>query len=281
MALKSVQEFSWSVGVKNQAACLIEVNSWLIPDGPKGAKGSQFKLINKGKYDAHWRECIVHNILEIKSWKEWQEIASPKLREDLLMGAALFAAFCKTPDNRIGMRSLSQDSFWKHLAVFVVPDHVWDRWYEEPKIKEVSKLAGRFYAHKRRIWPKAVWWYVNLTWQGDRSDFGGLEEGLKRTFTCLKNLGTDHALNLVERTSLEGYDVNFYRTLVKQSTPLLSLKNTEGKSVYQVNAFRNIMKLVNAFQFKLLPVESSNQQKVAIQVDLILNTYKNLIALED
>ena len=107
---------------------------------------------------------------------------------------------------------------------------------------------------------------------------GGLEEGLKKTY--LSETWVLIALNLVER-SLEGYDVKIYRTLVKQSTPLLSLKNTEGKSVYQVNVFRNIMKLVNAFQFKLLPVESSNQEKVAIQVDLILNTYKNLTALED
>ncbi|SJX70521.1 CDS_ID OB3337 [Weissella confusa] len=94
--------------------------------------------------------------------------------------------------------AISED-FWRWLQLEIIPDVVIDRH---------GKKENRFYSERRRIWLRQIWWYINLSWQGDKSS----------TENILKKNTTDTIGNLVERIGV-GYDVAVYREIMKQYAP--------------------------------------------------------------
>lgn len=134
---------------------------------------------------------------------------------DLLFGLKLYEIL--SPSAGFNDRAASSDDIWRLLSIKVVPDIVHARW---------SLNADRYYKQSRRIWLKAMWWYIHLSWQGTP----------EKTLAILQKNTTDTVVQLVERPGL-GYHVEMYRELMKQYA---EYEDTSR------NLFRQVMKLNTA-----------------------------------
>ena len=99
----------------------------------------------------------------------------------------------------------------------------------------------RFYSHTRRIWLKTLWWYVFLSWQGNK----------EKTRSVLKEFGTDTISDLIERTG-QGYRVLMYRQL------MLSYSQVDNKSSDLFNIIQK-QNLVNCRTVEPALVDNAEQ----------------------
>lgn len=132
----------------------------------------------------------------------------------------------------------SNYDFWAYLATFVFPKIVKDRFDLQPE---------HFYKKGVRIYPYTLYWYIHLAWQGNRQS----------TFEVLRRLNTDAILNIVERPSKIGINVDLYREIFKKlgaldvnhlfikrngnliaSWRIIMLKNTQKLMVYRPELFK-------------------------------------------
>lgn len=118
---------------------------------------------------------------------------------DCLSGLAIKAFLEQEENDWFSLRLAANDDFWAFLSVEIIPDIVYNR-YE----KSIDHYCWN--THRNRIWLKAIWWYVFLSWQGD----------VERTKTVLlcPALNTDAIVALVERPG-KGMRIDFCRTLMK------------------------------------------------------------------
>ena len=117
-------------------------------------------------------------------------------------------------------RQASDDGIWIYLSMKVIPDLVYKRW---------GLSESRFYKQSRRIWLRTMWWYVHLSWAGDKEE----------TYNILRGFTTDEVVQLVERSGPHGYRIEVTRELMKQFSKI------DNKNVNR-NLFRKIMKLNTA-----------------------------------
>ena len=141
---------------------------------------------------------------------------------DLLFGLEVYEILKE--DIGFTNRVATNDDVWRYLSVCVIPDIVHSRW---------SLNADHFYKISRRIWMKTIWWYIHLSWRGNKED----------TYEILKDNSTDTILQLVERPGI-GYYTEMYRELMLQYT------NYEDKSR---NLFRMVLKLNTARLLTISP----------------------------
>ena len=113
---------------------------------------------------------------------------------DLNYGLAIFEVLKN--DFNLDNRVASNDDVWRYLSVKVIPDIVHSRW---------NFNEDHFYKMSRRIWLKQIWWYINLSWCGNKDN----------TYSVLKSNTTDTISNLVERPGL-GYNIELFREVMKQ-----------------------------------------------------------------
>ncbi len=92
----------------------------------------------------------------------------------------------------------SKYEFWETIAVQAIPDVIADRFG--------AQSAEHFYKKGSRVYPYALYWYIHLSWQGDAL----------ATRETLKGNTTDEILQLVERTSKIGVNLDFYRCLMRE-----------------------------------------------------------------
>lgn len=92
----------------------------------------------------------------------------------------------------------SNYNFWRYIAVFDIPNIVADRFGIDSK--------DHFYKKTTRVYPYVLYWYINLSWQGNAQD----------TLNVLRYNSTDEILQLVERPSKIGINLSFYRLLMKE-----------------------------------------------------------------
>ena len=99
----------------------------------------------------------------------------------------------------------TNDDMWRYISVKVIPDLTYLRYpaQSEQGAKNINKK--RFYSEKRRIWIKTLWWYVYLSWQGDKD----------ATYEVLKDNGIDNINKLIE-TPGRGYRLSLYRAMMKE-----------------------------------------------------------------
>lgn len=97
------------------------------------------------------------------------------------------------------MRVASNDGFWRYLSVMVVPDIVAQRWGKDN--------SDHFWSKPTRIWLRAVWWFIHLSWQGNY-------EKTKELIDC-PHFNTDTILNFVERNGRKGTYVEAYRRIIQ------------------------------------------------------------------
>lgn len=120
---------------------------------------------------------------------------------DLNVGLCLYEEL--NLGNGFSLIMANDDDIWRYLSCKVFPDITYER-YPKPAKGDIRLNKKRFYLHTRRIWLKIIWWYVFLSWQGDK----------EKTRDVLKDCVADTISDLVERTS-RGYRVLLYRTLMK------------------------------------------------------------------
>ena len=137
----------------------------------------------------------------------------------------------------LNFRTAADDSFWRYLQIKLVPDIVYARWKKESENlddnnQEITNgLKNRFYASKRRIWLKALWWFAHFCnpQENDTDDRRKCNERMK---LCT----TDTLVQIIERSGSDGYRVRLYRDIIREYT--------ESRARYQADAnkFRMVMK---------------------------------------
>ena len=100
----------------------------------------------------------------------------------------------------------SDDDVWRYIQMVSVPDVLYRRW--GPK-NDRRINSERFYSDHRRMWLKALWWYVYLSWQ--ESSRHPLEE----TARILDGNGIDSISQIVDRPGI-GYNKDLYRAIMRR-----------------------------------------------------------------
>lgn len=177
------------------------------------------KKLNKSGKDIRDAIVVAINNVQIPLYKE---NPSPNLYDiDLHTGLAIYELL--NEDFGFNERLAAQDDIWRYISIVIIPDII----YRRHGLK-----SGRYYEHPRRIWLKSMWWYIHLSWQGSK----------QTTFEVLENNTTDTIAQLVERTGLNGYRVNFTRELmVEFYKEYNDLPGTQRTSL-----FRRVLKLSTA-----------------------------------
>lgn len=130
---------------------------------------------------------------------------------DLDVGFKLYQLL--SPSTNFDNVTANDDDVWRFVTCRVFPDITYLR-YPKPSKGDARLSKDRFYAGRRRIWLKTLWWYIHLSWQGTE----------KETRKVLKDLGSDTISDLVERTG-KGYRLPLYREMMRAYS-LLPNKNT-------------------------------------------------------
>ncbi|WPP01159.1 hypothetical protein SFA35_07315 [Pseudomonas sp. HR96] len=134
---------------------------------------------------------------------------------DIRVGLALYQVLA---DAGISIRTAADDGWWRFLSLRVLPDLVKSRWDGAPPV--------RFWKGRSRIWLRAMWWTVHLTWQGNQEN----------TRRVLESVTTDTVVQLVERPGKGGFRIELTRLI-------FSMRQHRKPSQDQ---FRAIMKLNTA-----------------------------------
>ncbi len=113
---------------------------------------------------------------------------------DIQMGIALHRIL---NERGFGVRHAADEGVWRYLSLVVLPDYVKSRWDKSQ--------AARFWSDRSRIWLRAVWWFIHLSWQGD--------EVLTRA--SINGMSTDDMVQIVERPGRRGFRIDLYRAMVK------------------------------------------------------------------
>lgn len=134
---------------------------------------------------------------------------------DIKVGFALYRVLAEAG---MDIRTAADDGWWRFLSLRLLPDLVKSRWGNAPPV--------RFWKGRSRIWLRAMWWTLHLTWQGSEED----------TQKVLESVTTDTVVQLVERPGKGGFRIDLTRMIFK----MRRLRNPSQEQ------FRAIMKLNTA-----------------------------------
>lgn len=112
--------------------------------------------------------------------------------------------------------------FWKFLSLFVIPEIVAERW---------GCNKDHFYGKGVRIYPFTLYWYIHLSWQGNEAS----------TRAILEDFSTDQILQLVERPTRYGLNLDMYRYIMAKYSKIPKKDRTIQKNGTNVNLFRAVM----------------------------------------
>lgn len=115
---------------------------------------------------------------------------------DLMIAMELFD-YLESIDS-FSFRDSTKDEFWIYLSVQVIPEIVAQRWSVDDRT--------RYYASSNRIWLKSLYWYVLLSWQGSS----------EKTLEILEDCTTDTIMQLTDRVSRKGYNIELYRIIMRK-----------------------------------------------------------------
>ena len=147
---------------------------------------------------------------------------------DLAFGLRLFEFF-SNGEYAMNEREASNDSIWRYIQIEVIPDLIAFRWGKNN--------IDRYYSVSRRLYLKVLWWYIFLSWTGD----------IDETREILEDNTTDTIAQLVERSGLNGYKVELYRSIMKQKYEK-NINPIEFRKLLVLNSARS--KVVNPYLVK-------------------------------
>jgi hypothetical protein len=121
--------------------------------------------------------------------------------------------------NGLDVRTAADEGVWRFLSLKVVPDLVAGRWGKVPE--------ERFWRGRSRIWLRAVWWLVHLTWQGSE----------EQTWAVLADVTTDTLVQLIERPGRGGFRIELTRALFRERSQR-RLSQEEFRALMKLNTAR-------------------------------------------
>jgi len=163
------------------------------------------------------RQLLLELHQESKEQLGIEFVEGHEYRYDLAFGLKMYERL------KISPRTASDNRYWIHKGVYVVPDIVFWRWG--------PRAHDRYYKISSRIWLKVIWWYIHLSWQ----------DSTEETFRILEMNSTDTIVQLVERSGTQGYRLKLCRVLMRHYHQYCM---KSGKS--EAEFFRRLMKLNTA-----------------------------------
>lgn len=198
---------NWKQLNKNEANKIMQ--GWIQADEPIGLNRDFMKL--RGNL-IHSFESVMNN-----SDLDITKIKGNEYKIDLNFGLLMYEVLNK--EYNFNMRLASTDGIWRYISIMVIPDIVEKRW---------GLKASRFWKDSRRMWLKTLWWYIHLSWQGSREN----------TYKILRTNTTDEIAQLVERSGVNGYRIDLYRSIMSEYGSISKEDKTRKSGL-----FRKIMKL--------------------------------------
>ncbi len=131
---------------------------------------------------------------------------------DYKFGIKIFVLFSEK--YQMSLRDAATDGVWRFLSVVVVPDIVALRYGKDH--------PDRFWKKPKRLWLRVIWWYIFLSWQGNRES----------TSKILENNSTDEILQLVDRCGRGGYRISLYREFMKKYS-MLDVSERRQKRIFR------------------------------------------------
>lgn len=92
---------------------------------------------------------------------------------DMKVGLVLYRVLA---DAGLDIRTAADDGWWRFLSIRLLPDLVKNRWDSTP--------PERFWKGRSRIWLRAMWWTVHLTWQGSEESTRKVLESVTTDTIC-------------------------------------------------------------------------------------------------
>lgn len=172
----------------------------------------------KGK-DIQFRDYLAPSLAVILSALDTLGGDRLKYLIDIKTGIQLYSLL---PPAELGMRSATNDDFWRYISIEVLPDLVFKRW---------GLVKDRFWEKSNRIWLKTVWWYVHLSWQNS------LEK--TKEYLSKPGLSTDTIAQLVERSGRHGYRIDLYRCIMAKTIEN-NFDQTEFRALMTLNTVRSV-----------------------------------------
>lgn len=139
---------------------------------------------------------------------------------DMKVGLALFRVLAEAG---MDIRTAADDGWWRFLSLRVLPDLVKSRWDSAPSV--------RYWKGRSRIWLRAMWWTVHLTWQGS-------EENTRKV---LESVTTDTVVQLVERPGKGGFRIDLTRLIFKMRR-LRKPSQDQFRAIMKLNTAQIVLK---------------------------------------
>ena len=139
---------------------------------------------------------------------------------DMKVGLALYRVLAEAG---MDIRTAADDGWWRFLSLRVLPDLVKSRWDSAPPV--------RYWKGRSRIWLRATWWTVHLTWQGS-------EESTRKV---LESVTTDTVVQLVERPGKGGFRIDLTR-LIFRMRRLRKPSQDQFRAIMKLNTAQIVLK---------------------------------------
>ena len=139
---------------------------------------------------------------------------------DMKVGLALYRVLSEAG---MDIRTAADDGWWRFLSLRVLPDLVRSRWDSAPPV--------RYWKGRSRIWLRAMWWTVHLTWQGS-------EESTRKV---LESVTTDTVVQLVERPGKGGFRIDLTRLIFKMRR-LRKPSQDQFRAIMKLNSAQIVLK---------------------------------------
>ena len=139
---------------------------------------------------------------------------------DMKVGLALYQVLGEAG---MDIRTAADDGWWRYLSLRVLPDLVKGRWDSAPPV--------RYWKGRSRIWLRALWWTVHLTWQGS-------EESTRKV---LESVTTDTVVQLVERPGKGGFRIDLTR-LIFSMRWLRKPSQDQFRAIMKLNTAQIVLK---------------------------------------
>jgi hypothetical protein len=139
---------------------------------------------------------------------------------DMKVGLALFQVLAEAG---MDIRTAADDGWWRFLSLRVLPDLVKSRWDNAPPV--------RYWKGRSRIWLRAIWWTIHLTWQGSE----------EKTRSVLESVTTDTVVQLVERPGKGGFRIDLTR-LIFRMRRLRKPTQEQFRAIMKLNTAQIILK---------------------------------------
>lgn len=183
------------------------------------------KEINVNRLDVDFLEI---RRFFISTYRKYEMTAKKEYEIDLNVGLD----FYEYMNSREQFNSVIEcdDVFWKNIAIYVIPDVIASR--------HNSMNPTYYYSKNLRIYPFVLYWYIKLSWQGNREE----------TYEILKNNSTDEIMQMVERPSTIGINLELNRKIMKKFSEIPQnrktiLINGKLKKVFRLVFLKNTAKL--------------------------------------